>query len=318
MIHFAVNNRQTKDNDMTIITGVIPVAPTAFTDDEELDLVSQRRVVDFLVDSKAAGICVLANYSEQFSLDDIERDSVMDTILDQTAGRVPVCVTTSHYSSRIAAARSRRAQEHGADLVMLMPPFVGASMKVDENGVLEYFKRVANGLEIPIMVQDAPMSPTQLPASLLERLAEEIPQVTYVKVEVAGVADKLRALRHLSDTALPGLFTGEEAVTLIPDLMAGAQGTMSSSMIPDKLGEIVRRFHAGDVLGAEQLWEDMLPLIQFENRQCGIRATKILMEEGGVIASRATRSPLFDVHPETRQQLIELAKRRDPLVLRWA
>lgn len=303
---------------MTIITGVIPVAPTAFTANEDLDLDGQRRIVDFLVDAGSDGICVLANYSEQFSLTDEERDRIVDVTLSQVQGRTPVCVATSHYSARIAAARSRRAQEKGASLVMLMPPFVGASIKVDEERVVEYFKRVADGLDIPIMIQDAPMSPSPLSVQLLTRLSREVPQVQYAKIEVAGAADKLRSLASLAGNSLPGLFDGEEAVTLIPDLVAGAQGTMSSSMIPDKLGQIVHTFLGGERGAAEEIWEDMLPLIQFENRQCGIRATKILMEEGGILQSSRTRSPLNEVHSETRRQLVELAKRKDALILRWA
>lgn len=303
---------------MTTINGVIPVAPTTFREDEELDLDSQRRVVDYLIDAGSDAICVLANFSEQFSLTDTERESVITATLDRVAGRVPICVTTSHYSSRLAAERSLRAQEQGASMVMLMPPFVGASMTVGEDGVVEYFKTVADKLDIPIMVQDAPMSPTPLPVPLLDRLAREIPQVQYAKIEVAGAADKIRRLTAASGEDLPGIFDGEESVTLIPDLRAGARGTMSSSTVPDELGRIVHSFLAGEHELAERLWEDVLPLIQFENRQCGMRASKILMAESGIIRSARTRSPMSDVHPDTRTQLLDLARRKDAFILRWA
>lgn len=301
-----------------IIRGLLPVAPTVFADDEGLDLAGQRRVVDFLVDSGASGICTLANYSEQFSLTDSERDEVMTTTIDQAGGRLPVCVATSHYSARIAAERSRRAQDCGASMVMLMPPFVGATMSVDAGGVLEFFRRVADAIDIPIMVQDAPMSPTGLPASLLMTLAKEIPAIRYAKVEVRQSADKIRVLASEAARDLPGIFDGEEAVTLIPDLRAGAQGSMSSSMVPDLLSEIVQFFLDGDEHWAELLWADVLPLLQFENRQCGINAAKIILKEGGVIASDASRAPLPAVHPAARSQLIELARAKDPLALRWS
>lgn len=303
---------------MSVIKGVMPVAPTIFTSDEELDLEGQRRVVDYLVDGKSDAVCILANYSEQFSLTDEEREQVLGATLEQSAGRIPVCVTTSHFSARIARQRSLQAQELGAAMVMLMPPFFGASMKVDEQGVLEYFKQVADGLEIDIMIQDAPMSPTTLSVQLLARLAREIPQVKYAKIETPQAADKLRALTAVAGDDLPGPFDGEEAITLIPDLEAGAQGTMSSCMVPDQLGRIVRDFHAGERDKAVRQWEDLLPFIHFENRQCGLRATKVLMKEGGIISSDKTRAPLSELHPDTRSQLIEMAKRKDPLVLRWA
>jgi 2-keto-3-deoxy-L-arabinonate dehydratase len=303
---------------MSVIKGVMPVAPTIFTDDEELDLDGQRRVVDYLVDGGSDAVCILANYSEQFSLTDEERELVLAVTMEQAVGRIPVCVTTSHFSSRIARQRSLRAQELGASLVMLMPPFFGATMKVDDEGVMEYFRRVSDGLEIDIMIQDAPMSPTSLSVPLLARLASEIPQIKYAKIETAQAADKLRTLIAAAGNDLPGPFDGEEAITLIPDLEAGAQGTMSSCMVPDQLGQIVRDFHAGERDKATRQWEELLPFIHFENRQCGLRATKVLMKEGNIIGSDKTRAPIGAIHPATRSQLVEMAKRHDPLVLRWA
>lgn len=303
---------------MSVIKGVMPVAPTIFTDNEELDLEGQRRVVDYLVDGGSDAVCILANYSEQFSLTDDERELVLAATMEQTAGRIPVCVTTSHFSSRIARDRSLRAQEMGASLVMLMPPFFGATMKVDDEAVLEYFRCVSDGLEIDIMIQDAPMSTTALSVPLLARLAREIPQIKYAKIETAQAADKLRALIAATGDHLPGPFDGEEAITLIPDLEAGAQGTMSSCMVPDELGQIVRDFHGGERDKAVRQWEKLLPFIHFENRQCGLRATKVLLKEGNIIGSDKTRAPIGELHQDTRSQLIELAKRHDPLVLRWA
>ena len=303
---------------MSVIKGVMPVAPTIFTDDEELDLDGQRRVVDYLVDGGSDAVCILANYSEQFSLTDEERERVLTVTLEQAAGRLPVCVTTSHFSARIARERSLRAQELGASLVMLMPPFFGMTMKVDDEAVLDYFRRVSDGVDIDIMIQDAPMSPTVLSVPLLARLAREIPQIKYAKIEMPQAADKLRALIAAAGADLPGPFDGEEAITLIPDLEAGAQGTMSSCMVPDELGRIVRDFHSGERDKAVRRWEELLPFIHFENRQCGLRATKVLMKEGNIISSDKTRAPIGELHPDTRSQLVELAKRHDPLVLRWA
>lgn len=303
---------------MSAITGVMPVAPTIFADNEELDLDGQRRVLDYLVDGKSDAVCILANYSEQFSLTDEEREQVLRTTMEHLDGRLPVCVTTSHFSSRVARERSLHAQELGAEMVMLMPPFFGATMKVDDDAVVEYFKRVADGLEIDIMIQDAPMSTTPLSVALLARIAREVPNVNYAKIEMPQAADKLRALGAAAGPSLPGLFDGEEAITLIPDLEAGAVGTMSSCMVPDQLGRIVRDFHAGERDKAIHAWEDLLPFIHFENRQCGLRATKVLMKEGNIIASDRTRHPVGELNPHTRAQLVEMAKRKDPLILRWA
>ena len=203
-------------------------------------------------------------------------------------------------------------------MVMIMPPFFGATLTVPGPAVIEYFKQVADATDIPIMVQDAPLSPTPLPVSLLIDLVRAVPQVRYAKIEVPQAADKLHALAGALGDSLPGPFDGEESVTLIPDLDAGAKGTMPSSMVPAELGQIVRDYLAGDRAGAVAAWEDLLPLIHFENRQCGLRAQKILLAEGGVIACDRTRAPFAPVSPRTRRGLIELAAARDLLVMRWA
>ncbi len=95
----------------TTYTGVFPVVPTTFTESGELDLPSQKRCIDFMIDAGSNGLCILANFSEQFVLGDDEREVLTRTALEHVAGRVPVIVTTTHFSSRVCAERSRRAQE---------------------------------------------------------------------------------------------------------------------------------------------------------------------------------------------------------------
>src|ERR687890_2646459 len=98
-------------------TGVYPIAPTPFHDNGDLDLDGMRRVLDCMIDQGVDGICILANFSEQFLLTDAERDELTQLCLTHVAGRVPVIVTTSHFSTRIAADRAARAAKAGASLV---------------------------------------------------------------------------------------------------------------------------------------------------------------------------------------------------------
>ncbi len=301
-----------------VYTGVFPIAPTTFDDHGELDLESQLRAIDYTIDAGVNGICILANYSEQFALTDDERERLTVAIMDHVAGRVPIIITTSHFSSKIAAERSRRAQQAGAKMVMLMPPYHGATFRADEPGTGEFFRTVADAIDIPIMVQDAPVSGVPLSASLLATLAREIPQLAYFKIEVAGAAAKLRALIDLAGDHIDGPFDGEESITLIPDLDAGATGTMPSALLPDVLGRVCDLYREGRRDGAVALYEHWLPLINYENRQCGLRATKAMLQEGGIIKSDHARHPTPPLHPATRAGLLELAQKRDALILRWA
>ena len=297
--------------------GLFPVVPTTFHEHGTLDLASQKRCIDFMIEAGSEGLAILANFSEQFLLSDDEREVLTRTMLEHVAGRVPVIVTTTHFSTKVCAERSRRAQDQGASMVMVMPPYHGATFRVPEAQIVEFYARLSDAISIPIMIQDAPASGTVLSAPLLARMAREIEQVSYFKIETAGAASKLRELIRLGGDAVEGPWDGEEAITLLPDLDAGATGAMTGGAYPDGIRPIIEAHRAGRRDEAYDLYARWLPLINVENRQGGILTAKALMKEGGVIACEAPRHPFPPMHPAVREGIIETARRLDPLVLRW-
>ncbi|MCB2114738.1 MAG: dihydrodipicolinate synthase family protein [Rhodobacteraceae bacterium] len=299
------------------LAGILPVAPTPFHDDGRVDEDGMRRVLDCMIDQGVDAICILANYSEQFLLSDEERALLMRLSLDHVAGRVPVIVTISHFSTGIAVARARAAEAMGAAMVMMMPPYHGVGLVPAEAGILEHFAAVSEAIRVPIMVQDAPLSGVSLPVPLLVRMAREIGNVRYFKIETPFAADKLAALIEAGGREIVGPFDGEEAATLLADLDAGATGTMTSALQPEKIRPIVTRFRSGDAAGALDQWKLCLPLINHENRQCGLRAAKTVMMEGGVIRSDHVRHPLKPMSSRTRARLLTLAAELDLVALKW-
>jgi dihydrodipicolinate synthase/N-acetylneuraminate lyase len=285
---------------------VFPVVPTTFSGRGELDLASQKRCVDFMIDAGSHGLCILANFSEQFALSDDDRELLTKVILEHVAGRVPVIVTTTHFGTEVCAERCRRAQVLGAAMVMVMPPYHGATLRVGEPLIHEFYARLSDAIGIPIMIQDAPVAGTPLSAVFLARLAREIEHVAYFKIETAGAASKLRELIALGGDSIEGPWD------------AGATGCMSGGGYPDGIRRIVDAYVAGrrDVAIAE--YTRWLPLINVENRQGGVLTAKALMKAGGVIANDAPRHPFPAMNPAVRAGLLETARRLDPLVLRWA
>lgn len=298
--------------------GVFPVVPTIFTETGALDLEGQKRCLDFMIEAGSDGLCILANFSEQFVLSDEERDVLTRICLDHVAGRVPVIVTTTHFSSRLCAERSRRAQDLGAAMVMIMPPYHGATFRVGEGQIHAFYKVVSDAISIPIMIQDAPVAGTPLSPAFLARMATEIANVAYFKIETAGAANKLRELVALGGGAIEGPWDGEEAITLMADLDAGATGAMTGGGYPDGIREIMDPWFAGDRAAAKAAYAKWLPLINYENRQCGLIAAKVLMKAGGVIRSDHVRHPLNPLHPASIAGLLEIARDLDVLALRWA
>ncbi|MDP6690048.1 MAG: dihydrodipicolinate synthase family protein, partial [Alphaproteobacteria bacterium] len=246
-----------------------------------------------------------------------ERDRLLVTCLEHVAGRVPIIATCSHFSTRISVERACQAEAAGADMIMMMPPYHGTALKASESGNLTYFQRLADAISIPIMVQDAPLSGVTLSVSFLAELARQIPQIGYFKVEVPGAAGKIRDLIAAGGASIQGPFDGEEAITLMADLEAGATGTMPSALLPELIRPVVMDFLLENTEQAAETYAHILPLINFENRQCGLRATKVAMKVGGVIKSDVVRHPLEALHPETRRQLLEQAAALDILALRW-
>ncbi|MFP1633205.1 dihydrodipicolinate synthase family protein [Zhengella sp. ZM62] len=301
----------------TPLSGILPVAPTPFHDDGSLDTEGMKRVIDCMIDQGVDAICILANYSEQFLLSDDERATLMKLSLEHAAGRVPVIVTISHFYTDIVVRRARDAQAMGASMVMMMPPYHGVGLVPAAQGIFEHFQAVSDAISIPIMVQDAPLSGAPLPVDLLVRMARELENVSYFKIEVPFAADKLAALIEAGGEHIAGPFDGEEAVTLLADLDAGCTGSMTSAMFPDRIKPIVTEHLAGNKDAALAHWTRCLPLINHENRQCGLRAAKVVMKEGGVIGSDHVRHPLKPMSSRTRERLLQLARDLDILALKW-
>ncbi|MBA5776181.1 dihydrodipicolinate synthase family protein [Stappia sp. F7233] len=299
------------------LTGILPVAPTPFHEDGRVDEDGMRRVIDCMIDQGVDAICILANYSEQFLLSDEERALLMRLSLEHVAGRVPMIVTISHFSTDIVTRRARDAQSMGASMVMMMPPYHGSGLFPAPQGIFEHFRAVNDAIGIPIMVQDAPLSGVPLSVDLLARLARELENVSYFKIECPFAADKLAALIEAAGDHIAGPFDGEEGATLLADLDAGATGSMTSAMFPDKIRPIIAEHRSGNLSAALAHWTTCLPLINHENRQCGLRATKTVFMEGGVIRSDAVRHPLKPMSDRTKTRLLELARDLDILALKW-
>ncbi len=299
------------------LTGILPVAPTPFHADGRVDEDGMRRVLDCMIDQGVDAICILANYSEQFLLSDDERAALTRISMEHVAGRVPVIVTISHFATEIVVARARQAQAMGAAMVMMMPPYHGVGLVPNEAGILEHFQAVSDAITIPMMVQDAPLSGVALPVPTLVKMARDIENLSYFKIETPFAADKLAALIATGGDDIVGPFDGEEAATLLADLDAGATGTMTSALQPERIRPIVTRYLAGDHDGALAQWKLCLPLINHENRQCGLRAAKAVMMAGGVIGSDHVRHPLKPMTARTRDRLLQLAGELDLIALRW-
>ena len=296
--------------------GIWPVAPTPFKENGEVDYEGMEQVIDCIIDQKVDGVCILANFSEQFLLSDEERLKLTNLCLKRIKGKIKSIVTISHFATNIVVERAKLAKSLGADIVMMMPPYHGALLKGNQDQIYTQFSAV-NNVGIPIMIQDAPLSGIDLPVSFLTKMLNEIENLTCFKIESAQAASKIKQLILNCKSNLDAPFDGEESITLLADLYAGITGSMSSALLPEKIRPVIIDFLDGKKNEAGEKYNKILPLINFENRQCGFQATKIIMKEGGVIKSAYCRHPIKILDDHTKKLLISIANEYDLVSMNW-
>jgi 4-hydroxy-tetrahydrodipicolinate synthase len=286
--------------------GVYPILVTPFTDGEEIDLESFSRVVRFMADIGVDGVTILGVLGESNRLGDKEREQLIGTAVSAAAGRLPVIVGTSHKGTLATRHLSQMAQSLGADAVMVTPsrePVPG------ENKVLEYFRQVAGGISIPIVVQDHPASTdVHMPVPLLLRLINEIPTVGCIKEEAPPTPRKVSALVQGMTNRKVSILTGLGALYGIFDLERGSSGFMTGFAFPEVLVAMVREVRRGEMDAAWDLYRRFLPLIVFE-QQPGIGIRKEIYRMRGLITTARVRHPGAGVIPAAAEQLRDLLAR---------
>jgi 4-hydroxy-tetrahydrodipicolinate synthase len=301
---------------MTSFAGIFPIVQTTFHDDGRLDLDSQRRVVRLMIDSGAHGLGLFGNASEGYALTEDERRQLLRVIVEETAGAVPLVVSSGHTGTDAAVALGREAEAGGAAALMVLPPYY---LKPDAAGVFHYFAAISKAVRIPIMVQDAPLM-TQLPmgADLLARMARELEQVRLVKVEAPPTAQKVSKLRELAGDSV-ALFGGLNGHFLLEELARGAVGTMPGGDMTDVFRQIWDAYQRGDRADARARFERALPLIRYELQPgMGVAVMKRNLFDAGVIASPAVRHPTRTLDEVDIAEVRELRAPLDLFAFRWA
>jgi 4-hydroxy-tetrahydrodipicolinate synthase len=270
------------------LQGVWNIMPTPFDADEELDVDSLRRLTDFVTGCGVDGLTILGILGEGAKLSDAERATVIDGVLAQAAGRLPVCVTVSAPSTHRAVEYARQAVAKGAHSLMLAAP---ALARPNDDAVRRHFLAVAGAVDVPIVVQDhPPSSGVWMSSELIGGMAREAPALRVVKLEEEPTAPKVtRLLAANPDLRVLGGLGGE---MLIEELGRGSVGTMTGFGYPELLVDIVRLWRAGERDAATARFDRYLPLIRFENQALlNLPLRKHIYMRRGAMTSDRVRAP---------------------------
>jgi dihydrodipicolinate synthase/N-acetylneuraminate lyase len=268
--------------------GVFAIPVTPFSPDGDLDIASLRRCVDFCVAAGAGGVVAPVNASEFFTLTETERKTVVETVVEQTNGRVPVVAGVSGSSTQVAVEIARHAGQAGADSVMAMPPFV-RHPNTDE--IVEFYGAVAQAAGVPVWIQDyvGPMG-TPMAPPLLARLLREIPGVDYLKEETALAPHVMTQVQALAGDALKGIMGGMAGRYLLDEYARGAVGTMPACEVTDAHVAVWNALEAGEESVARRLFRELLPLLNIEAMYSFVVYKEVLYRRG-IIACPKTRAP---------------------------
>jgi 4-hydroxy-tetrahydrodipicolinate synthase len=269
------------------LQGVFPILATTFHDNGSLDLESQASLTRHLLAQGAHGLGLFGNASEGYALSDAERAILFQHVREAAGPDVPLIASTGHSGTILAAELSRKAEDLGADALMILPP---SFMKTDADGLMFYYEAISKAVGIPIMVQDAPlMTQVAMPASLLSKLGREIENVKYAKVEAPPTAPKISAVVQAGSITAFGGLNGN---FFIEEHQRGARGIMPGSDMTSSFASIWNALETGNLADAWQTFTRILPLIRFELQPgLGVSAMKHNLKAAGVIRSTHVRHP---------------------------
>lgn len=246
---------------MTEIHGIIAYPITPFTTDgDNVDTETLAAVVEQLVSTGAHAIAPLGSTGESAYLTETEFDAVVDTTVATVGGRVPVIVGASDLTTANTIRRARYAQQAGADAVMVLPI---SYWKLDEREIFQHYASISAAVDLPIMVYNNPAtSGIDMAPELLVRMFNDIDNVRMVK-ESTGDLTRMLRIKELSGGALP-FYNGSNPLVL-DALLAGASGwcTAAPNLRPQPCVELYDAVRAGDRARAQEIYDDLAPLLRF-------------------------------------------------------
>lgn len=287
---------------MSDLAGTWFVLPTAFDEHGELDLTSQRSLVESAIEWQVDGLTVMGVMSEASSLSDAERAAALDAIFAAAAGRVPVAVGCSAASPHLVRQRIAAAADVGAAAAMVSAPPLLRNVDL----LPRFYESVTGSL--PVVVQDEPAATGVLvPTSiLLACLAAARSRV--IKLEDPPTPPKISAL--LSANPDLHVFGGLGGVAALTELSRGACGTMTGFAFPEVLRAVREAVHAKDLADAAAVFDRFLPLIQFEGQPgVGLAIRKEVLRLRGAIATSTTRGISAHLDSTSRAELLAILAR---------
>lgn len=286
------------------LSGVLTALASPFAADGQLDEKTLRRLVDRSIDGGVDGVVACGSTGEFAAMTGAERRQVVETVVDQAAGRVPVVAQTGAVSTREAVELSRHAEAAGASVLMVVTPYY-EPLTMDET--LHYLRTVAEAVQIPIMLYNLPgATGVNLDPDTVGQLAREADNIRYIKDTSADMAQAGRLIHNHGDVI--STFIGWDSL-LLQAITEGAAGVMAgtANVMPAELVSIHRALHAGELDRARAEWARIYPLMDAIMSAPFIQAVKAALNAAGVPVG-GPREPLLGLDAATTARISALVE----------
>lgn len=279
------------------ITGIVPVLPTPFDSEEQLDLGSLEQLVRFCASCGFSAVCLPAYASEFYKLTELEREAVVGAAVDAADGEVRVIAQSNHYAGLHAATIASANEERGADVISVAVPRM---FEISEEDVYKFVAAVAGATSLPVLVQDFnPGGPTMSPETA-QRLHSDFPHFCYLKLEQPLMAPRVAEILEATDGGVQVL-EGWGGMYLLEGIDAGICGAMPALGVADILQEVYDLAVGGDRDGAMDRFQTVLPYLAYslQNMELLLQIEKRLLVRRGLIECDTVRQTTLTLDPYT-------------------
>ena len=285
---------------MKNIKGAFPVLITPMDEFQEINWNGVKQNVNYFINQKVAGIIINGSTGEFVSLSKEERFKMVETVLKEVDGRIPVIVGTAAETTKETIEYTKHAEAHGADCALIINSYY---CKPKEEEIYFHFKEISNAVNIPIMLYNNPFtSGVDMSTDLMLRIGKECENVTHIK-ESSGDIRKARDLVRQGEGAFQ-VFCGSEDLVM-ESYLVGATGWVSvaGNIVPGLVTKMYEHFQNGELEKAWEINDAILPLCEFlEGSGKYVQIVKRSMELHGQ-AGGPSRYPRLGLTEEEDQKL---------------
>ncbi|SFN82666.1 4-hydroxy-tetrahydrodipicolinate synthase [Chryseobacterium oleae] len=282
-------------------TGVFPAVTTKFTANDELDFPAFDLNIEAQLEAGAEGIILGGTLGEASVLSDEEKIEILKHTLEIVNGRVPVLLNIAEPTTKRAIAAAQKAEEAGAQGLMLLPPM---RYLADSDETLEYLTEVAKSTKLPIMIYNNPVDyKIEVTLDMFEELAK-YPNIQAIKESTRDISNITRLINRFGDRF--AIFTGVDPIAM-ESIVMGCVGWVAGLVcaFPKETVAIYRLVKENRTAEALKIHRWFLPILELDTHPKLVQYIK-LAEVGTGIGTERTRAPRLALKGAEREKVLKI------------